>query len=86
MIVGKALSIARPEPWMVDAACVGTDPEAFFPEKGQVSKEAKKVCLGCPVTLDCLAYALRNGERFGLWGGLSERERRRLKYTGRNAA
>ena len=54
-------------------------PEAFFPEKGGSTREAKRVCLSCDVRGDCLEYALMNDERFGIWGGLSERERRKLK-------
>ena len=56
-----------------------TDPEAFFPEKGGSTREAKKVCQSCHVRSECLDYALANDERFGIWGGMSERERRRLK-------
>lgn len=67
------------EPWRDDAICAQTDPEAFFPEKGGSTKEAKKICQGCPVRHECLQYALDHEERFGIWGGLSERERRRLK-------
>ena len=65
--------------WQERALCAQTDPEAFFPEKGGSTREAKKVCLGCDVRGECLEYALQNDERFGLWGGLSERERRMLK-------
>ena len=65
--------------WQERALCAQTDPEAFFPEKGGSTREAKKVCLGCEVRGDCLEYALAHDERFGIWGGLSERERRRLK-------
>lgn len=65
--------------WQERALCAQTDPEAFFPEKGGSTREAKKVCLGCDVRGDCLEYALAHDERFGIWGGLSERERRRLK-------
>jgi WhiB family transcriptional regulator, redox-sensing transcriptional regulator len=65
--------------WQERSLCAQTDPEAFFPEKGGSTREAKKVCLGCDVRVDCLEYALANDERFGIWGGLSERERRRLK-------
>ena len=61
------------------ALCAQTDPEAFFPEKGGSTREAKRICLGCEVRDACLDYALANDERFGIWGGLSERERRRLK-------
>lgn len=65
--------------WQDRALCAQTDPEAFFPEKGGSTREAKKVCLTCDVRSDCLEYALLNDERFGIWGGLSERERRKLK-------
>jgi WhiB family redox-sensing transcriptional regulator len=65
--------------WQERALCAQTDPEAFFPEKGGSTREAKKVCLTCDVRDDCLEYALMNDERFGIWGGLSERERRKLK-------
>ena len=67
--------------WAERALCAQTDPEAFFPEKGGSTREAKKVCLGCDVRSECLEYALANDERFGIWGGLSERERRRLKKS-----
>jgi WhiB family transcriptional regulator, redox-sensing transcriptional regulator len=65
--------------WQDRALCAQTDPEAFFPEKGGSTREAKKICLGCEVRTECLEYALAHDERFGIWGGLSERERRRLK-------
>lgn len=66
------------EDWTSQAVCSQTDPEAFYPEKGGSTKEAKRVCLGCPVRKKCLQWALDHDERFGVWGGLSERERRRL--------
>jgi WhiB family redox-sensing transcriptional regulator len=65
--------------WQEAALCAQTDPEAFFPEKGGSTREAKRVCSGCEVRTQCLEYALANDERFGIWGGLSERERRRLR-------
>ena len=65
--------------WQERGLCAQTDPEAFFPEKGGSTREAKKVCLTCDVRQECLEYALANDERFGIWGGLSERERRKLK-------
>ena len=65
--------------WQNRTLCAQTDPEAFFPEKGGSTREAKKVCLTCEVRDDCLESALMNDERFGIWGGLSERERRKLK-------
>ena len=69
--------------WQVSALCAQTNPEAFFPEKGGSTRDAKKVCGSCDVQSTCLEYAIANDERFGIWGGLSERERRRLR---RNAA
>jgi len=65
--------------WQTEALCAQTDPEAFFPEKGGSTRDAKKVCGACNVRSECLEYALSNDERFGIWGGLSERERRRLR-------
>ncbi len=67
------------ELWQEKALCAQTDPEAFFPEKGGSTREAKRICLGCEVRDACLDYALAHDERFGIWGGLSERERRRIK-------
>jgi len=71
-----------PPPWQADALCAQTDPEAFFPEKGGSTREAKSVCRSCEVRQECLEYALAHDERFGIWGGMSERERRRLKKAG----
>ena len=65
--------------WQERALCAQTDPEAFFPEKGGSTREAKRICSGCDVRAECLDYALAHDERFGIWGGLSERERRRLR-------
>jgi WhiB family redox-sensing transcriptional regulator len=65
--------------WQRKSLCAQTDPEAFFPEKGGSTRDAKRICQRCPVIGDCLNAALANDERFGIWGGLSERERRRLK-------
>ena len=65
--------------WQEQSLCAQTDPEAFFPEKGGSTREAKRICIGCEVKHQCLDYALAHDERFGIWGGLSERERRRLK-------
>ncbi len=68
-----------PAPWMADAKCLDADPDAFFPEKGGSTRDAKRICAACSVRDECLQYALGNDERFGIWGGMSERERRRLK-------
>ena len=67
------------EAWRDDALCAETDPEAFFPEKGGSTRAAKRVCSACTVSADCLEYALAHDERFGIWGGTSEHERRRLR-------
>src|ERR1700693_3743268 len=65
--------------WKSQANCMGVDPDLFFPERGMSTREAKSVCRGCLVREDCLEYALANGEKFGIWGGLSERERRKIR-------
>ena len=67
------------EDWHDYANCLGVDPDLFFPERGASTREAKEVCRGCEVRHDCLEFALQNGEKFGIWGGLSERERRRIR-------
>jgi WhiB family redox-sensing transcriptional regulator len=75
----EAVDVAGELEWQERALCAQTDPEAFFPEKGGSTREAKRVCMACEVRVQCLDYALENDERFGIWGGLSERERRRVK-------
>ncbi len=65
--------------WHERSLCSQSDPEAFFPEKGGSTYEAKRICSRCEVKGECLEYALAHDERFGIWGGLSERERRKLK-------
>jgi WhiB family redox-sensing transcriptional regulator len=66
-----------------DALCPETDPEIFFPEKGGSTRDAKKVCGACAVRAACLEYALDHDEKFGIWGGLTERERRKVKKSRR---
>ncbi|MHB1781726.1 MAG: WhiB family transcriptional regulator [Acidimicrobiales bacterium] len=67
--------------WQFRANCMGVDPELFFPERGSSTREAKEVCRGCVVRDDCLDFAIANGEKFGIWGGMSERERRRVRRS-----
>ena len=67
--------------WMADGLCAEVDPDLWFPEKGGSTREAKALCRRCAVRADCLDYALLHDERFGIWGGESERSRRRLKRT-----
>jgi WhiB family redox-sensing transcriptional regulator len=63
------------ESWKELALCAQTDPEAFFPDNGSSVRDAKRICLSCGVQDRCLDYALTNEESYGVWGGLSERER-----------
>lgn len=75
--ISALLSLDFP-PWFEDAVCSQTDPELFFPEKGGGTGRAKWVCKNkCDVREQCLNYALDNNERFGVWGGMTERERRK---------
>jgi WhiB family redox-sensing transcriptional regulator len=84
-----SLTFLHPESdlsWMDLGRCTEVDGDLHFPEKGQSTREAKIVCRGCEVREACLAYALAHEERFGIWGGKSERERRRLKAAQEAAA
>jgi WhiB family transcriptional regulator, redox-sensing transcriptional regulator len=75
---GAAGPLLADEPdWRDFAACQYTDPELWFVEKGQSTGPAKAVCRGCTVREQCLEYALDPIEAWGVWGGLSEQERRR---------
>lgn len=71
--------LLQPVEWQSQARCSEVDPEIFFPERGGSSKAARAVCSQCDVRMQCLEYALNNKEQFGIWGGTSERERRRLR-------
>ncbi|MDA8287731.1 MAG: WhiB family transcriptional regulator [Actinomycetota bacterium] len=77
-LLGQSLGGAE-RSWQSRANCMGVDPELFFPERGSSTREAKEVCRGCVVQADCLEFAIANGEKFGIWGGMSERERRRVR-------
>jgi WhiB family redox-sensing transcriptional regulator len=77
--LAEIFGLPEEQSWQERALCAQTDPEAFFPEKGGSTREAKRICTGCEVRGECLEYALQHDECFGIWGGLSERERRRLK-------
>jgi WhiB family redox-sensing transcriptional regulator len=78
-LVEMVLQQSAVRTWQRQANCMGVDPDLFFPERGASTREAKEVCRGCVVREDCLEYALANGEKFGIWGGLSERERRKIR-------
>lgn len=85
-----ALDAADPFGWLRSAACRGLDPDLFHPVKTEhgmtAIARAKAVCVGCPVRAECLGYALVNCERLGVWGGMSERERRTLRGQRRRSA
>tara|TARA_R110000824_G_scaffold353364_1_gene540550 strand:- start:857 stop:1240 length:384 start_codon:yes stop_codon:yes gene_type:complete len=65
--------------WQQESACRKEDPSLFFTETGQTSAPAKAICAGCPVAFECLLDSLIHGDRFGIFGGLTERERREVK-------
>jgi WhiB family redox-sensing transcriptional regulator len=65
--------------WQDEANCMGANADLFFPERGASTRKAKQICAECEVQVECLEYAIANGEKFGIWGGLSERERRRIR-------
>jgi WhiB family transcriptional regulator, redox-sensing transcriptional regulator len=65
--------------WQDQALCTQTDPAIFFVEKGASTRPAKRVCMSCEVRAECLEYALDTDQMHGVWGGMSDRERRRLK-------
>jgi WhiB family redox-sensing transcriptional regulator len=64
--------------WWDDAACRGLDPTIFYPVSEEEAEEARAVCQMCEVRVRCLEYALESRERDGVWGGASERDRRRI--------
>lgn len=64
--------------WQFDAACRGTNADLFFPSTDDDDGPAKAICGGCPVRVVCLSFAIQRGERYGIWGGLDEKERSRL--------
>ena len=78
-LLAELLDAAPERTWQRQVNCMGVDPDLFFPERGASTREAKEVCRGCVVRVECLEYALANSEKFGIWGGLSERERRRIR-------
>jgi WhiB family transcriptional regulator, redox-sensing transcriptional regulator len=67
-----------PDFWQETAACYGLDPEIFFPTTEEEAGLALSYCGMCSVREVCLAWAVQNGERYGVWGGTTEQHRRRL--------
>jgi WhiB family redox-sensing transcriptional regulator len=72
--------------WRQHAACRGLEPEVFYPVSDEQTEEAKAICRECPVREPCLDFALGNRERDGVWGGATERERRRMIRQRRKSA
>ena len=71
-----------PPAWTSRALCAETMPDEFFPSQGESPKRAKLICGSCPVTTECLTYALENREPYGVWGGTTERERDQILRGG----
>lgn len=67
-----------PDMWQDQAACYGIDPDVFFPISEEEAGPALAYCAVCTIREMCLAWALKNGERYGVWGGLTEQQRRRI--------
>ncbi|WKZ82239.1 MAG: WhiB family transcriptional regulator [Acidimicrobiia bacterium] len=65
--------------WQAGANCTGANADLFFPERGASTRVAKSICRECSVKEACLEFAITTGEKFGIWGGMSERERRRVR-------
>ncbi|SDP21196.1 Transcription factor WhiB [Streptomyces sp. cf386] len=84
MHIDTITTITSPDlDWQQEALCAQTGADFFFPEPGSSVREAKRICGLCPIRSTCLEYALDNDERFGVWGGLSEKERLELRRTSR---
>ncbi len=67
--------------WQELAACRGMDTRLFFPDRGESAQEAEEACRACSVSIHCAEYAISTGQRFGVWGGTSERQRRRIRAS-----
>lgn len=75
---GLSQALELPD-WFEDAECREADPEAFFPQVGQQAEPAIAICRRCPIREDCLTWAIENDQNQGVWGGVSERQRWRLR-------
>ncbi len=72
------MTITTNDDWQLQANCIGVNPDIFFPDRGESLEPAKSVCSDCKVRDHCLEYAIAGREKAGVWGGTSERERRRI--------
>jgi len=73
-----SVRLDAPPDWMTRGACLGVEPDLFYPDKSDSGNAAKRICRACPVVSDCLAYALRIDTAHGIWGGLGARERQQI--------
>ncbi|GGU28578.1 transcriptional regulator WhiB [Streptomyces violascens] len=80
-MLNDTITIGPELTWQETALCAQAGPEFFFPAPGSSTREAKQLCGACEQRKACLEYALANDERFGVWGGLSEKERLNLQRT-----
>jgi len=78
--------VPTPAGWRERAGCRGADLEVFFPGRGETAEPARRICAGCPVRQPCLDYAISHGIVDGIWGGLTERDRRALRTRHVSAA
>jgi WhiB family redox-sensing transcriptional regulator len=82
----RAVSTGLDLSWQDGANCTGANADLFFPERGASTRAAKAICRECQVRAECLEFAIVTGEKFGIWGGMSERERRRVRKERQIAA
>jgi WhiB family redox-sensing transcriptional regulator len=82
----EALHLDERLAWQDQANCRGANADLFFPERGASTRTAKSICRECQAREECLEFAITTGEKFGIWGGLSERERRRIRRDRQIAA
>ena len=82
----QALATGYDLEWQDKANCTGANDNLFFPERGASTRTAKGICRECQVRVECLEFAITTGEKFGIWGGMSERERRRVRKERQIAA
>jgi WhiB family redox-sensing transcriptional regulator len=75
-----AVPITDERPWAAFAACRDLNPETFFPMTREGERAAIRICHGCPVRLECLEYAVEARIRFGVWGGMTEKQQRALHH------
>jgi len=80
--------VEKPNPpiWRQRAACRGVDPDIFYPVSDEDAEDAKAICRSCAAQEACLDWALRTREKDGVWGGATERERRRIIRQRRRSA